>query len=301
MGATTIESPVWTPIGSRFSMPQMAMVVSAASRSTSNSISYQPSSERSTSTWPMGLAARPVASRWRASSGREGEAAPAAAQGEGGAHHHRRVERRHEAHPVLDRLDHRALRDRLADPGHQVAEPAPILRGAHSVERRAEHADRVALEDAGVVERNRQVEPGLAAERRQQRVGPMLGDHPLQVLHRERRDHHGAAHVRIGHHRGRVRVDQHGLDPLAAQRQAGLHPGVVELGSLADEDRSRADDQHLLRQGHAMARSNARSKTREPSIGPGAPSGWNWTDAIRPERCASPSTVPSLRSRWLTW
>ena len=50
-------------------MPQMAMVVSDASRRTSNSISYQPSSERSTSTWPMGLAARPAAIRARASAG----------------------------------------------------------------------------------------------------------------------------------------------------------------------------------------------------------------------------------------
>ena len=69
MGATTIESPVWTPIGSRFSMPQMAIAVSEASRSTSNSISYQPSRLRSTSTCPMGLAASPVTSRSRASSG----------------------------------------------------------------------------------------------------------------------------------------------------------------------------------------------------------------------------------------
>ena len=39
-------------------MPQIAIVVSDASRSTSNSISYQPSRLRSTSTWPIGLAAR---------------------------------------------------------------------------------------------------------------------------------------------------------------------------------------------------------------------------------------------------
>ncbi len=46
LGATTMESPVWTPIGSRFSMLQMVMQVSFASRITSYSISFQPISDR---------------------------------------------------------------------------------------------------------------------------------------------------------------------------------------------------------------------------------------------------------------
>ena len=59
-GATTMLSPVWTPMGSKFSMLQTLMQVSLASRITSYSISFQPSSERSSSTWLMGLAAIPV-------------------------------------------------------------------------------------------------------------------------------------------------------------------------------------------------------------------------------------------------
>src|SRR5439155_1583986 len=51
-------SPVWTPMGSMFSMLQMAIQVSLASRITSYSISFQPVSARSTRTWRMGLAAR---------------------------------------------------------------------------------------------------------------------------------------------------------------------------------------------------------------------------------------------------
>ena len=58
-GATTIESPVCTPIGSRFSMLQTVMHVSAPSRITSYSISFQPQSERSMSTWWIGDAERP--------------------------------------------------------------------------------------------------------------------------------------------------------------------------------------------------------------------------------------------------
>ena len=39
LGATTIESPVWIPTGSMFSMQQMLMAVSLRSRITSYSIS----------------------------------------------------------------------------------------------------------------------------------------------------------------------------------------------------------------------------------------------------------------------
>ena len=42
---------MWTPIGSKFSMLQMVMQVSAPSRITSYSISFQPSRFCSTSTW----------------------------------------------------------------------------------------------------------------------------------------------------------------------------------------------------------------------------------------------------------
>ncbi len=76
IGATTIESPVCTPIGSRFSIPQIAMVVSAASRMTSNSISAQPSRLRSTRTWPMGLASSPRAIAARACAGPDANPPP---------------------------------------------------------------------------------------------------------------------------------------------------------------------------------------------------------------------------------
>ncbi len=58
-GATVIESPVWTPMGSRFSMEQMTTTLSARSRMTSNSNSFQPATLRSTRTLRTGLASRP--------------------------------------------------------------------------------------------------------------------------------------------------------------------------------------------------------------------------------------------------
>ena len=50
IGATVIESPVWTPIGSTFSMEQMITQLSAWSRITSISNSFHPSSDSSMST-----------------------------------------------------------------------------------------------------------------------------------------------------------------------------------------------------------------------------------------------------------
>jgi hypothetical protein len=62
-GATTMESPVWTPIGSKFSMLQTVMQLSAPSRITSYSTSFHPIRERSSRICPMGEAARPAPTR----------------------------------------------------------------------------------------------------------------------------------------------------------------------------------------------------------------------------------------------
>ena len=60
-GATVTESPVWTPMGSRFSMEQTTTQLSAPSRMTSSSYSFQPTIEPSTRISPTGLIARPLA------------------------------------------------------------------------------------------------------------------------------------------------------------------------------------------------------------------------------------------------
>ena len=57
-GATVIESPVCTPIGSRFSMEQTMTTLSSPSRITSSSNSFQPNTERSMSTECVGERSR---------------------------------------------------------------------------------------------------------------------------------------------------------------------------------------------------------------------------------------------------
>ena len=58
-GAMVIESPVWMPIGSRFSIEQMMMQLSFLSRTTSISYSFQPSTLSSISTSLVGEASMP--------------------------------------------------------------------------------------------------------------------------------------------------------------------------------------------------------------------------------------------------
>ena len=67
-GATVIESPVWTPIGSRFSIEQITTQLSARSRMTSSSNSFHPAIDVSMRISVIGLAARPSAAMRSSSS-----------------------------------------------------------------------------------------------------------------------------------------------------------------------------------------------------------------------------------------
>ncbi len=75
-GATVIESPVCTPIGSRFSMEQMTTQLSARSRITSSSYSFQPAIDFSIRISVIGLASRPMAAAGANSSGVEAMPVP---------------------------------------------------------------------------------------------------------------------------------------------------------------------------------------------------------------------------------
>ena len=62
-GATVIESPVWIPIGSKFSIEQIIITLSLSSLKSSNSYSFQPKTALSIKTSWIGDACNPFESK----------------------------------------------------------------------------------------------------------------------------------------------------------------------------------------------------------------------------------------------
>ena len=126
-GATVIESPVCTPIGSRFSIEQTITTLSAPSRITSSSNSFQPMMLRSTSTEPDRREVEPAPDRCLELLPVVGDAAAGAAEGERGPDD-RRVAGLLDG---LERLVHAphgaALRRGQPDPLHRLRELLAVL------------------------------------------------------------------------------------------------------------------------------------------------------------------------------
>ena len=110
-GATVIESPVWTPIASKFSIEQMITTLSSASRITSISYSFQPRIDSSTSTSVVGEASRPCADQLLELGPVVGDARAAAAHCEARPHD-RTAGRSLRAAPSRDRRWSRSRRGR---------------------------------------------------------------------------------------------------------------------------------------------------------------------------------------------
>jgi len=53
-------------------------------------------------------------------------------------------------------------------------------------------------------------------------------------------------HLRIGHDRGRIAVDEHHLVPFFLEGLAGLGTGVVEFAGLADDDGPGANQKNFM-------------------------------------------------------
>ena len=196
---------------------------------------------------------------------------------------------------LAETLDSDRPGDAQAGIGHRAAELLAILGAADRGGISADQLDPEALQRAVLVKGHCQVECRLAAERRQQRVGPLLLDDPGQRAREERLDVGSGGELRVGHDRRRVGVDEDDLVTLLQQHLAGLHAGVVKLGRLADHDRTRADQEDLLDVGafrHGRGSGSGR-------IGGGRRGGRDpprgGTEHVAPatSRSVSPSTVRS--------
>ena len=273
-GATVIESPVCTPIGSRFSIEQMITQLSARSRITSSSYSFHPAIDRSMRISLTGLASRPNRAIFSNSLGRGGDAGALAAEDEGGP----------DDHGETDALDHLAgfvhvvgdpaRRHLEADPLHGLLEDLAVLGGADGLGVGADQLGRaVGADGAALDQLHGEVERGLAAEGGEHRVGPLAIDDLAEDVGVERLDVGGRRELRVRHDRGRVRVGEDDAVALLAEHLARLRARVVELARLPDHDRPGADQQDRLdvvRLGtQATPASGERVASRAPRAGRG--------------------------------
>ena len=241
-GATVTESPVWTPIGSRFSIEQTITTLSFLSRITSSSNSSQPRIDSSTSTWPTGDSRSP-ASTWRRSSGSVSAKPPPWPPSVNAGRTTAGSEIPARSSGAVTILD---LGRPQAAALHRLAELLAVLGSLDHVERRADQLDPERVEQPVARERAREVQRGLAAHRRQQRVGPLTAEHVRDALDVERLDVRAVGEARVGHDRRRVRVDDDRAEPVLAQDLERLRARVVELARLADHDRAGADQADRL-------------------------------------------------------
>ena len=133
------------------------------------------------------------------------------------------------------------------------------------------------------VEVHGHVEPGLAAQGREHRVGTLTVDDAGEHLPRQRLDVRAVGEVGVGHDRRRVGVGQDDAEPVVAEHAARLRARVVELTGLADDDRPRSDDQDRLEvvaPGHQPTPIIAAKSSNRwvLSWGPGPASGWCCTE-----------------------
>ena len=216
------------------------------------------------------------------------DAAAAAAQRIGGAHHHGVADPLRDLQAVLYGPGRLAFRAGLMDAGHSLFEQLPVLGHADGVGLRADHLDAVLLQKAGFLQLHRKVQGVLPAERRQDAVRGFLQDHLFHGVRRQRLDVDLVGDLTVRHDGGGVRVDEDHLDPLFLQRAAGLGAGVVELGGLSDHDRAGADDDDpfdVFAFAHIRLppiRSMNLSNRKPVSCGPAQASGWNWTEKTFP-------------------
>ena len=194
-----------------------------------------------------------------------GDAAARAAQREAGAQDHRERQLGQRARRLVLGRQQQAARRLQADVGHALLEQLAVLGQPHGARAGADQLDAVALEDAPVGQLDRQVQARLPADGRQQRVGPLGDDHLLEHLAGQRLDVGGVGQLLVGHDRRGVAVDQHHAVALALQRAHGLRTGVIEFAGLADDDRSRADDQDRVQV--SSPRHGSSSRGRSPPAG----------------------------------
>ena len=135
----------------------------------------------------------------------------------------------------------RRRRDAVAGEPNGVPEELTVFGAPDHVEPGADQLDAQVGEHARLRQLERKVERGLAAERRQEGVGPLALQHAGHAVEVERLDVGAVGEPGVGHDRRRVRVDDDRAEAVLPQHLQRLAARVVELARLPDHDRAGAD------------------------------------------------------------
>ena len=175
-----------------------------------------------------------------------GDAATGTAHGERRTDDGRKTELGLDFQRLVHAVGNARARALEADLLHRQLELVAVFRLVDGLDRGADQFDVELFQHAVTGQFERAVQRGLAAHGRQHGVRTFLVDDLGHHLPGDRLDIGDVGHVRVGHDRGRIRIDQD--DPVAffAQCLARLGAGIVEFARLADHDRAGADDQDAL-------------------------------------------------------
>ena len=135
--------------------------------------------------------------------------AAGSAHGVGRPNHHRVAELVGGFLGLRDGFDRLAARHVDVQPLHGFLERQAVFAALDGIHADPDDLDAVGIENSLAVEFRGQVQSGLAAQVRQQGVGAFAFDDLGQNLDVQRLDVGDVRHVRIGHDRRRVGVDQH--------------------------------------------------------------------------------------------
>ena len=263
-GATVIESPVWTPIGSKFSIEQTTTQLSALVAHHLE-LEFLPARDRPLDEDLANRAGREASGREAAELLRVGgDAGAGAAEDERGPDDEREADDGRHLERLVHVVREAGLGHREADLGHRLLEAVAVLGGADRLDLGPDELDPEPVEHAVLGELHREVERRLAAHRREQGVGALPLDDRREHVGLERLDVGAVGEVGIGHDRGGIRVRQDDPVTLLAQHPAGLGARVVELARLADDDRAGADDEDrrdVVAPAHQLAAMRARNSS----------------------------------------
>ena len=175
-----------------------------------------------------------------------GEAAARSAERERGAQDNGIAYLLRRLKTLFDTVGYLRGNNRLAYALTELFEKLSVLGALNALGIRAEQLYLALLENALFRELHRKVESGLTADAGDYRVRALIAADTREVFERQRLHIDFIGYGSIGHYRCGVRVREDDLVALLTQGEARLGSRIVELGSLTDDYRTRADNEHLF-------------------------------------------------------